>query len=115
MFYSPDKLVVSYGVPAPTPAFVYSALGKRPLPTKDKVVDDTVDSIAARFNLRYRDAKLPYLYKFCSDYPGIRHAGTAINAKRALCCRDSSLASMLLLCFSGYLSPQLDERVVLGV
>ncbi len=57
MFYSPDKLVVSYGVPAPTPAFVYNALGKRPLPTKDKVVDDTVDSIAARFNLRYRDAK----------------------------------------------------------
>lgn len=57
MFYSPDKLIVSYGVPAPTPAFVYNALGKRPLPTKDKVVDDTVDSIAARFNLRYQDAK----------------------------------------------------------
>jgi type I restriction enzyme R subunit len=57
MFYGPDKLVISYGVPAPTPAFVYNALGKRPLPTKDKVVSDTVDSIAARFNLRYHDAK----------------------------------------------------------
>jgi type I restriction enzyme R subunit len=57
MFYAPDKLVISYGVPAPTPAFVYNALGKRPLPTKDKVVADTVDSIAARFNLRYHDAK----------------------------------------------------------
>ncbi|MBI3811824.1 MAG: DEAD/DEAH box helicase family protein, partial [Nitrospirae bacterium] len=54
MFYAPDKLIISYGVPAPTPAFVYNALGKRPLPTKDKVVSDTVDSIAARFNLRYR-------------------------------------------------------------
>jgi hypothetical protein len=57
MFYAPDKLVISYGVPAPTPAFVYNALGKRPLPTKDKIVADTVDSIAARFNLRYSDQK----------------------------------------------------------
>jgi type I restriction enzyme R subunit len=57
MFYAPDKLIISYGVPAPTPAFVYNALGKRPLPTKDQVVADTVDSIAARFNLRYGDQK----------------------------------------------------------
>lgn len=57
MFYSPDKLVVSYGVPAPTPAFVYGALGKKPLPSKDDVVTDTVDSIAARFNLRYNEQK----------------------------------------------------------
>jgi hypothetical protein len=57
MFYAPDKLIISYGVPAPTPAFVYNALGKRPLPTKDMVVSDTVDSIAARFNLRYGDQK----------------------------------------------------------
>lgn len=58
MFYAPNQLVVSYGVPAPTPAFVYNALGKRPLPTKDQVVADTVDSIAARFNLRYHEQKL---------------------------------------------------------
>lgn len=57
MFYSPDKLVISYGVPATTPAFVYNALGKKPLPTRDKVVADTVDSIAARFNLRYSEQK----------------------------------------------------------
>ena len=57
MFYAPDKLIISYGVPAATPAFVYNALGKRPLPTKDKVIGDTVDSIAARFNLRYADQK----------------------------------------------------------
>lgn len=58
MFYAPNKLVVSYGVPAPTPAFVYNALGKRRLPTKDQVVADTVDSLAARFNLRYHEQKL---------------------------------------------------------
>ena len=57
MFYSPHKLVISYGVPAPTPAFVYNAVGKRLLPTRDAIVSDTVDSIAARFNLRYSEQK----------------------------------------------------------
>ena len=57
MYYSTNKLVLSYGVPAPTPAFVYNAVGKKPLPTKDAIVSDTVDSIAARFNLRYQDQK----------------------------------------------------------
>jgi hypothetical protein len=57
MFYSADKLVLSYGVPAPTPAFVYNAVGRRPLPSRDAIVADTVDSIAARFNLRYSDQK----------------------------------------------------------
>lgn len=57
MFYSPDKLIISYGVPAPTPAFVYNAVGTKPLPTREAVVSDTVDSIAARFNLRYSEQK----------------------------------------------------------
>jgi superfamily II DNA or RNA helicase len=57
MFYSPDKLVLSYGVPAPTSTFVYGALGKRPIPSRDQIVSDTVDSIAARFNLRYNEQK----------------------------------------------------------
>jgi type I restriction enzyme, R subunit len=58
MFYSSDKLVRSYGVPAPTSAFVYNALGKKPLPTKDEIISDTVDSIASQFNLRYNEQKL---------------------------------------------------------
>jgi type I restriction enzyme R subunit len=58
MFYSSDKLVRSYGVPAPTSAFVYSALGRKPLPTKDELISDTVDSIASQFNLRYNEQKL---------------------------------------------------------
>lgn len=57
MFYSSDKLVISYGVPATTSAFVYNALGRRPLPTRDEIVGDTVDSISARFNLRYDQQK----------------------------------------------------------
>jgi type I restriction enzyme R subunit len=58
MFYSSDKLVRSYGVPAPTSAFVYNALGRKPLPTKDELISDTVDSIASQFNLRYNEQKL---------------------------------------------------------
>lgn len=57
MFYSPDKLVQSYQVPAQTPAFVYNAVGKKSLPTRDAIVSDTVDSIASRFNLRYNEQK----------------------------------------------------------
>jgi hypothetical protein len=55
------------------------------------------------------------LYHFCCDYPGIRHGGTPANALRPLATRDMTLASLLLLSFSGYLSATLDERVVLGV
>ena len=54
------------------------------------------------------------LYHFCSDYPGIRHPGTPANARRSLEIRDATLASLLLLSFSGYLS-HLDERAVLGI
>lgn len=57
MFYSPEKLILSYGVPATTPAFVYHAVGRKALPTRDQIVTDTVDSIAARFNLRYSEQK----------------------------------------------------------
>jgi len=56
------------------------------------------------------------LYHFCSDYPGIRHgSGTPANANRSLATRDVTLVSLLLMSFSGYLSPSLDERVVLGL
>ena len=48
---------MAYDVPAPTPAFVYNALGRKPLPSKEQIVSDTVGSIAARFNLRYSEQK----------------------------------------------------------
>lgn len=57
MYYSADKLILSYGVPAPTPAFVYHAVGKKELPTKEQLIADTVESLAARFNLRYGEQK----------------------------------------------------------
>jgi hypothetical protein len=58
---------------------------------------------------------LKHLYHFCSDYPGIRHAGNPAGVRRALATRDLTMASMLILSFSGYLSPNFDERTVLGL
>jgi hypothetical protein len=55
------------------------------------------------------------LYHFCCDYPGIRHGGTPANKRRELTAIDSTLVCLLLLGFSGYLSPSVDERSVLGV
>lgn len=59
-------------------------------------------------------AALSNLYGFCSDYPGIRHAGNPAGVRRDLATRDLTLASLLLLSFSGYLTTQIDERIVLG-
>jgi hypothetical protein len=58
---------------------------------------------------------LQKLYKFCSDYPGIRHAGNPAGVRRDLATRDMTLACLLLLSFSGYLAPNLDHQLVLGV
>jgi type I restriction enzyme R subunit len=57
MYYSSDKLVKAYGVPAPVPTFVYGALGKKPIPTRNQIIEDTVESLAAQFNLRFNDQK----------------------------------------------------------
>jgi type I restriction enzyme R subunit len=74
MYYSPDKLIRSYGVPAPTAAFVYNAVGAKPLPTKDAIVSDTVDSIASRFNLRYNEQKwLDATTQLLADDPDALH------------------------------------------
>ena len=59
-------------------------------------------------------AALSNLYGFCSDYPGIRHAGNPAGVRRDLDTRDVTLVSLLLLSFSGYLVPSLDQQVVLG-
>jgi hypothetical protein len=58
---------------------------------------------------------LQSLYKFCSDYPGIRHGGNPKGMRRDLSVKDSTLICLLLLSFAGYLSPNVDERFVLGL
>lgn len=46
------------------------------------------------------------LYKFCSDYPSIRHAGNPSGKIRDLESKDTMLVSLLLISFSGYLNTQ---------
>ncbi|OGQ81219.1 MAG: hypothetical protein A3F90_13800 [Deltaproteobacteria bacterium RIFCSPLOWO2_12_FULL_60_19] len=58
---------------------------------------------------------LSRLYGFCSNYPNIRHAGNPKGVLRPLAARDATALSVLLIAFSGYLSPHVDERFVLGV
>lgn len=54
------------------------------------------------------------LYAFCSDYPGIRHAGTPRNRKRHLDARDSVAINVSLMALAAYLGNGLDQGVVLG-
>jgi hypothetical protein len=58
---------------------------------------------------------LKSLYKYCSDYPGIRHAGNPAGVRRDLATRDVTLACLLVISFTGYLTPHMDERQVLGI
>ncbi|HQR66105.1 MAG TPA: hypothetical protein PLB02_01815 [Thermoanaerobaculia bacterium] len=57
-------------------------------------------------------AALKNLYGFASDYPGIRHGGTAANALRAVDMRDMVAISILLAGFTPYLSSVLNPDVV---
>lgn len=55
------------------------------------------------------------LYGFCSDYPGIRHAGTPGNRKRQLDSRDSVAINVSLMALAAYLSKGLDQEAMLGI
>lgn len=52
------------------------------------------------------------LYKFASDYPGIRHAGTPGNALRAIEMKDMVAMTVLLAGFVPYLSHQMNSDSV---
>jgi hypothetical protein len=54
------------------------------------------------------------LYGFCSDYPGIRHAGTPGNRKRQLDPRDSVAINVTLMALAAYLASGLDHGQILG-
>jgi len=49
------------------------------------------------------------LYKFASDYPGIRHAGTPANALRDVDVRDLLAVSVVLAGFTPYLAHEVDS------
>lgn len=57
-------------------------------------------------------ASLKNLYGFTSDYPGIRHGGTAAHALRAIDTRDMIAMSILLVGFTPYLTDLINADVV---
>ena len=57
MYYSPEKLVQAYGVPAPIPTFVYGVLKNKPIPTLEELVKDTIQNLSTRFNLRFNNER----------------------------------------------------------
>jgi hypothetical protein len=54
------------------------------------------------------------LYGFCSDYPGIRHAGNPLHRRRQLDRRDSVAINVSLMALAAYLSKGLDQGTMLG-
>jgi len=62
----------------------------------------------------HKDVKesMKSLYRFASDYPGIRHGGTASNKIREIEIRDLVSMSALLVGFTPYLTDQLDNNAV---
>lgn len=55
------------------------------------------------------------LYHFCSDYPGIRHAGNPGHRKRPLDLRDAVAINVSLMALAAYLSTGLDHGQILGI
>lgn len=58
-----------------------------------------------------RDA-MKNLYRFASDYPGIRHGGTPAHALREIEMKDMVAITVLLAGFAPYLSHQLNSDIV---
>ena len=56
-YFSADKLTKAYGVPASIASFIYSALGKKPLPTKRDLSKDTASSISSMYGLSYEQER----------------------------------------------------------
>lgn len=69
------------------------------------------DEINSWPHFRVRES-MKSLYKFASDYPGIRHAGNRRNALRDIDMKDMVAMTVLLAGFVPYLSHQLNSDTV---
>lgn len=58
------------------------------------------------------DNRKKNLYRFASDYPGIRHGGTPAHALREIEMKDMVAITVLLAGFAPYLSHQLNSDIV---
>ena len=56
-YFSIGKLIKAYDTPSVISGFIYSALGKKPLPTKSELSKDTSSSISSMFQLSYEEER----------------------------------------------------------
>jgi len=56
-YFSGDKLRKAYGIPVTMLSFIYSALGKKPLPTKRDLSKDTASSLSSLYGLSYEQER----------------------------------------------------------
>lgn len=118
------ETALSDAVANPAPGRIETAIAKhsnlveafakaRPSATK-KTLGALCDEVDAWPHESLRCA-MKALYKFASDYPGIRHAGSPDSKRRDLELGDLFGVSIAMLGLSSYLGPQLDfqapERV----
>lgn len=89
-------------------------LGRIHPDSKGNTVGDICDSIKCWPHSALRDA-VKKVYGFCSDYPGIRHAGNAQGQIRKLELRDSIIVPLMLLTASGYFMTWENISEVIGI
>lgn len=90
------------------------ALGASAPDITKKTLGDICDEITNWPHATVRDS-LKKLYGFSSDYPGIRHGGSASGKLRDIGMRDLVAMSIMLTGFTPYLSPQLSPDALYGV
>lgn len=78
--------------------------------TLGKLCDQLTDWPHERVKAAVKD-----LYSFCSDYPGIRHAGTPKSRRRQLDTRDSVAINVALMALAAYLGSGMDHDAMLGM
>lgn len=80
-----------------------------------RVTENTLGRMCDQINtwphLRVKES-MKSLYKFASDYPGIRHGGNRRNAIRDIDMKDMVAITVLLAGFAPYLSHQLNSDFV---
>lgn len=87
------------------------ALGATSPEVKKNTLGDICDELTGWPHATVKES-LKKLYGFASDYPGIRHRGSALGSLRAVDMRDMVAMSILLAGFTPYLSKAIDADCV---
>lgn len=85
------------------------AIGQRCPGVTTNTLGQICDQVGTRPHNRVKDA-MKEMYRFASDYPGIRHGGTPANSLRNIEMRDLVAVTVLLSGFTPYLTDLLNSE-----